>query len=153
MTLRQGASVLAVMGLAATSAGSASGREPYASFYTPGKAIYCGSVVDITGDNANYVPWLYCWTPNDGYTIELRDARRPPAGRYVAKNKWHYEPSTRRLTYRQDWWLNRVGQEGTGANGRGDVLIRCASRSNGLTCTNRRGHGFWLGRFRGYRLF
>ena len=132
---------------------SASGREPYASFYTPGKAAYCGSVVDITGDNPGYVRWLYCWTPNDGFTVELRDANRRPFARYVAKNKRHYEPSTRRLGYRQDWWLNRAGQEGTGTAGPGSVLIRCASRVSGLTCTNRRGHGFWLGRFRGYRLF
>ena len=153
MTLRHAVSLLATISLAAISTGSASSREPYASFYTPGKAAYCGSVLDITGDNPGYVPWLYCWTPNDGYTIELRDARRPPAARYVAKNKWHYEPATRRLTFAQDWWLNRAGHEGTGRTGRGDVLIRCASRSNGLTCTNRHGHGFWLGRFRGYRIF
>src|SRR3954452_5749495 len=136
--------MLAVLFAVASAYGdSASGREPYASFYTPGKAAYCGSVVDITGDNPGYVPWLYCWTPNDGFTIELRDAKARPSARNVAKNKWHYEPSTRRLTYRQDWWMNRAGQEGTGTGGRGDVMIRCASRTSGLTCTNRRGHGFW----------
>ena len=29
----------------------------------------------------------------------------------------------------------------------------CASRASGLTCTNRAGHGWWLGRYKGYRLF
>jgi hypothetical protein len=30
---------------------------------------------------------------------------------------------------------------------------RCTSRPTGLTCRNRRGHGFWFGRPRGYRVF
>ena len=33
------------------------------------------------------------------------------------------------------------------------ALWRCVNRSTGLTCTNRAGHGFWLGRLRGSRLF
>lgn len=140
------------LAVAGACAGGASGVEPYPSFYTPAKAAYCTSAGDITGDNPNYVPWLYCWTPNDGYTVELRDTRHRPAARYVPKNKRNYEASTRRLAFGQEWWLNRAGQEGTG-RARGQILIRCASRSDGLTCTNRHGHGFWLGRFRGYRLF
>jgi hypothetical protein len=153
MVIRRITALTLGLATAAVCVSSAGGREPYASFYTPGKAAYCSSVVDITGDNAGYVPWLYCWTPNDGFTIELRDVNRRPSARYVAKNKRHHESSTRRLTYRQEWWLNRAGREGTGTAGQGNVLIRCASRTTGLTCTNRRGHGFWLGRYRGYRLF
>jgi hypothetical protein len=153
MVIRRIGTLAVAFAAAAACVGGATAREPYASFYTPGKAAYCGSVQDITGDNVGYVPWLYCWTPNDGFTIELRDTDRRPSARYVAKNRWHYEPSTRRLTYRQDWWLNRAGQEGTGTAGLGNVLIKCASRTSGLRCTNRHGHGFWLGRFRGFRLF
>ncbi len=29
----------------------------------------------------------------------------------------------------------------------------CSSRSNGLTCKNGIGHGWWLGRCKGYRIF
>lgn len=29
----------------------------------------------------------------------------------------------------------------------------CLSQRTGLTCKNRTGHGWWLGRFRGYRIF
>jgi len=29
----------------------------------------------------------------------------------------------------------------------------CTSRTTGLTCVNRVGHGWWLGRYKGYRLF
>src|SRR4051794_29437418 len=130
--------------VASAYAGSAIGREPYASFYTPGKAAYCGSVVDITGDNPGYVPWLYCWTPNDGFTIELRDAKARPSARNVAKNKWHYEPSTRRLTYRQDWWVNRAGQEGTGTGGGGGGVDRGGWRTNGPSSTKRGAAGLLL---------
>jgi Family of unknown function (DUF6636) len=31
--------------------------------------------------------------------------------------------------------------------------FRCTSRPKGLTCANPSGHGFWLGRQRGFRLF
>ncbi|MGZ6285275.1 MAG: DUF6636 domain-containing protein [Ktedonobacterales bacterium] len=31
--------------------------------------------------------------------------------------------------------------------------VVCRSRSTGLTCVNQRGHGWWLGRYVGYRLF
>jgi hypothetical protein len=31
--------------------------------------------------------------------------------------------------------------------------FRCTSRATGLTCVNRAGHGWWLGRFKGYWVF
>jgi hypothetical protein len=127
-------------------------REPYATFYTPGKAVLCSSLVDLTGDNRSFVPSLFCWTPNDGFNIALSASRRPRASTQKAY-KWHYEPGGRPLGFGQAWWINREGVQGLGRGGVGDVLIRCVSRTNGLTCTNRAGHGFWLGRFRGYRLF
>ena len=130
----------------------AAAREPYASFYTPGKAALCSMVVDITGENPTYVPWLYCWTPNDGFTVTLTASRRPHAST-VKANKWHYEPGGRPLGFGKAWWMNRDSASGWGSGGAGDVLIRCVSRASGLTCTNRAGHGFWLGRFRGYRLY
>jgi hypothetical protein len=131
---------------------AAAAREPYANFYTPGKAVLCSMVADITGDNSAYVPWLYCWTPNDGFTVTLTARRRARAS-MLKTNKWHYEPGGRQLSFGQAWWMNRNSNNGWGSGGVGDVLIRCVSRTTGLTCTNRARHGFWLGRFRGYRLF
>jgi hypothetical protein len=29
----------------------------------------------------------------------------------------------------------------------------CTSLRTGLTCKNRSGHGWWLGRYKGYRIF
>ena len=36
---------------------------------------------------------------------------------------------------------------------RGTTVFICTSRRTGLTCSNRDRHGFWLGRYRGYRVF
>ena len=52
--------------------------------------------------------------------------------------------------------LLRFGQQwsfGPDASGVGPINYRCWSRRTGLTCRNRQGHGWWLGRYRGYRLF
>jgi len=68
---------VSVIWFAALFPAAATAREPYADFYTPGKAVLCSAVVDITGENSNYVPWLFCWTPNDGFTVSLRASRRP----------------------------------------------------------------------------
>lgn len=141
---------LAAVWFAAFFPAPATAREPYANFYTPAKAVLCSAVVDITGENSNYVPWLFCWTPNDGFTVSLSASRRPST-RALKRYKWHYEPGGRTLRFGQAWWLNRDGVSGWGSRGTGDVLIRCVSRSSSLTCTNRAGHGFWLGRFPGYR--
>src|SRR4051794_6541114 len=89
--------------LAATAAGTMPAsanavvaREPYADFHTPNRAVLCGRVVDITGDNPGYVPWLFCWTPNDGFTIWLHANGMPRHATRLAY-KWHYEPSPREL--------------------------------------------------------
>jgi hypothetical protein len=58
-------------------------------------------------------------------------------------------------------WARRFGQLKFGADwtccfdrrGFGAAYYTCMSRSNGLTCKNRSGHGWWLGRFKGYRIF
>jgi hypothetical protein len=33
------------------------------------------------------------------------------------------------------------------------TIYACVSRRTGLICVNSKRHGFWIGRFRGYRLF
>jgi hypothetical protein len=56
------------------------------------------------------------------------------------------------LRFGETWWGNRRGEEGRGS-GKGRVLFRCTSRTSGLTCRSISGHGFWLGRVRGHRIF
>ena len=134
---------------------SAAGARPsshrFASFYTPAKAAYCNLITDISSDNY-FTPFLNCWTPNDGFTVTLSAKGRPKHG-YLSVNKsYHSNVVLRRLRFGQSWWANRRGVEGTGI-GKGKALYRCVSRSTGLTCKSVGGHGFWLGRFRGYRIF
>ena len=64
---------LTVVWFAALFPAAATAREPYANFYTPVKAVLCSALVDITGENSNYVPSLFCWTPNDGFPLIERE--------------------------------------------------------------------------------
>ena len=67
-----------------------------------------------------------------------------------------YVPSARVLRFGSRWAYrcenpNRVTT--CGPSRPGATIYACTSRSSGLTCSNTRDHGFWIGRFRGYRLF
>jgi len=139
---------------------SARASHSVASFHTPEKAAFCKYVIPMGFPGPT---GLECWTPNDGFTVWMR-----PNGiaqkAYVKENRLRYATAYRRLTFRQNWWgsdLNGGGasydlegryREGTGSP-RGTVQFVCKRRRTGLTCTNRAGHGWWLGRFRGYRIF
>lgn len=107
--------------------GAASG---YAAFRTPGEAAYCGT------SEAPPVR-LVCWTPNDGFTVTM-SRRSHPRKAYIPANRGHVENLARVLRFGWAW--------------RQEPFV-CTSRSNGLTCVNARGHGWWLGRYIGYRLF
>jgi hypothetical protein len=98
------------------------------AFKTPKGAAYC--YTEPTG-----VGPLMCWTPNDGFMVYMT---------VNGKVKKQYEiPGSAPAGYR----TLRFGHRAR-ANG-----FRCHSRRTGLTCKNRRGHGWWLGRYVGYRLF
>jgi Protein kinase domain len=77
---------------------------------------------------------LTCWTPNDGFTVEL-----PGHGSAVRVRS--AEP------------LNRGRQPDHPALGFGEPwsvgAFRCVSRNSGLTCSNADGHGWTLPRYRG----
>ena len=103
-----------------------------ADFRTPGKAAYCG----VSHGEPPHA--LICWTPNDGFTVTMT-ARGRPTKRYVSANRGLYDFVGRVLGYGGRWSASPG--------------FRCTSRRSGLTCVNRGGHGWWLGRFRGYRLF
>jgi hypothetical protein len=154
---------LTALGLSLAVTTSSWASHSIASFFTPAKAAYCKWHVPLDYRVSTRTV-LECWTPNDGFTVWMTPNGRPRK-EYDKDNKWRYARSLRRLTFRQDWWGSDVGlaaeeygnpythfREGTGSP-RGALHFRCKSRASGLTCRNRAGHGFWLGRFRGYRIF
>lgn len=129
----------------------------YIDFATPGKAAYCY----VAAGEVNYTPnpALVCYTPNDGFTVTMRSGSRVTK-RYVAENKWAFATPLRTLKYGQSFWASDSGDNTYTGLGTpkdtglvGPVLYRCWSRSTGLTCKNRAGHGWWLGRYRGYRIY
>jgi len=120
-------SALAAGALVASPASAGDG----AVFRTPGEAAYCTFAL-------TYPPLqVVCWTPNDGFTVQMTMSGRPHKY-YEPWNRGHLENSAPVLRFGQE---KRLGS------------VVCRSRSKGLTCTNRRGHGWYLGRYVGYRLF
>ena len=122
-----------LIGLALALLASPTGALAVAAFSTPQNAAQCG-LSEGEGQAR-----LLCWTPNDGYTITIGPrAGRPRPGTIIASNRDYVGPVGRRLPFGRTWrsWV-----------------YACVSRSTGLTCTNARGHGWWLGRFHGVRRF
>jgi len=120
-----GALVLA--GLATASAATA-----VADFVTPGKAAYCGA------SEGEAPLTLICWRPRDGITLDM--TRRGRAHRTLYRpNRGAYDVAGRILSFGKIW--------------RFPDYWKCVSRTTGLTCTNLSGHGWWLGRVRGSRVF
>lgn len=103
-----------------------------AAFVTPGRAAYCG----VTEGEAPFA--LICWTPNDGFSVGM-GRRGRPTWDYNPLDRGNYEPASRRLGFGQRWAVRGYWN--------------CSSRRTGLTCWNRGGHGWWLGRYHGYRIF
>jgi hypothetical protein len=104
-----------------------------ADFVTPRKAAYCGV------SEGEPPLRLICWRPLDGLTLDMTRRGRVQR-RLYSPNRGYYDPASGRvLRFGQTWTL--------------PASWRCVSRSTGLTCTNRSGHGFWLGRLGGSRLF
>jgi hypothetical protein len=137
------------------------GFFPRPLFGTPGKAAYC--FADQTGFEDSRAS-LFCWTPNDGWGVEIRwNARRahaayhnhPPLTGEDFGDLRGYAPRARILRFGQRWNYrcpNPGIQTTCHVGGRGVTAFTCVSRSTGLTCTNRARHGWWIGRYRGYRL-
>jgi Family of unknown function (DUF6636) len=102
----------------------------YASFRAPGRTVYCelGEIKPAI---------LVCWRARDGRSIGML-----PMGRALVN------PDTNTRNLRHD----RAPILAFGETWRGGAY-RCTSRRAGVTCRNRSGHGWFLGRSRGYRLF
>lgn len=123
--------VVALLAASVSAAVTAPSAHALIDFVTPKRAAYCGTT------HGPGFPYLMCWTPNDGFTVTM-SARGRPSKSY-GKPGYH-DP--------YPGFMLRFGETHT--------MVRtytCTSRRTGVTCTNRAGHGWWLGRFRGYRLF
>lgn len=123
--------VLVLTGLMLTVTSTASASLEGALFRTPGEAAYC--TWGLVGPPSQFV----CWTPNDGFTVQMT-VRGRPRKYYEPFNRGHLENSAPVLRF--------------GHTMRSGSIV-CKSRRTGLTCTNRRGHGWRLGRYVGYSLF
>lgn len=139
------------------------GVHPRPLFATPSKAAYC-TVFETSPEDLS--PAIFCWTPNDGWSVAINWRERRAFTRYYTKPPGivhdigilkGYMPSSRRtLDFGKRWFYRcgKLSEVSTCAAFRsGATAFTCMSASNGLTCTNAVGHGFWIGRFRGYRLF
>jgi hypothetical protein len=122
------------------------------AFSTPGRAAEC-ILPENFGEGAK-TPFgrLLCWTPNDGFAVEMSYDGRV---RRTSLDRRGMSPGYIRTWARMMGTLD-FGKDWTwsfDARGFGTLYYRCASRTAGLTCTNRAGHGWWLGRLKGYRIF
>jgi hypothetical protein len=119
-------------------------------FQTPRKALYC-EVAEAFKRPPGYVPHLVCWRSRNGFTVFLY----PRGGAERRGNeralKGTYMTAGRVLPFGQQWWWKK-SESGIGTAPRG-LFYWCFNRTTGLTCANRVGHGFWLGRTRGVWLF
>jgi hypothetical protein len=77
---------------------------------------------------------LYCWTPNDGYTLRLGAGRPSRVRADEAANKRRLPIGYDRLAFGRT--RSRYG-------------FRCTSRPGGLSCQNPAGHGWTLPRYVG----
>ena len=117
---------LAVLALTACTGAATADAQEGAQFATPGQAAYC-----------NAYSGLICWTPNDGFTVNMGPGSYPTKV-YRRDHRGYIDSSAPILRFGR---AVRLG------------AYVCVSRRSGLTCTNRRGHGWWLGRYVGYRIF
>ena len=122
-----------VVVVAAASGVFAAAASAVAAFRTPGHAVYCG----VSEGEPPFT--LICWTPSDGFTVVMAE-HGTATKRYESKNIGFLDVVGRELRFGGHWHPRALG-------------FWCTSRSTGLTCWNRAGHGWWLGRYRGYRLF
>jgi hypothetical protein len=120
------------------------------SFSTPGAAVICWE--------DHHEIELACFTPNDRFWIYMYPTGRVPRDgdehRYSGAPVKNPAYGTWR---RSDFDLKAgpvlpFGHRWTEWQAL-KVDYTCVSSRTGLTCKNRSGHGWWLGRYKGYRIF
>ena len=142
------AATIAIFGALAAAADARASAA--AAFHTPGNAVEC--LLPVNHAEGARTPWrLMCWTPNDGFAVEMsyngRVRRTSLRALRMSREYVRSWASRRELRFGKDWsWYFEPG-------GYGSLFYVCSSRATGLTCKNRAGHGWWIGRYRGYRLF
>lgn len=109
-------------------------------FRTPGDAAYCRmEFVHNTFDA------FRCMTPNDGFWIRLTGLSRGTNVRVEKGSSAEYEGyrdrTVRVLGFGRVFFTSDA------------TIVTCWSRPKGLTCKHYDGLSFWLGRFRGYRIY
>jgi hypothetical protein len=121
---------LAVCACAVITPSSSQAVAKYPGFHTPKRAVFCRY--------ATFRPLgLTCWRPRDGYTVAMHVYGKPIAG-FQYTNRHAYEDAAPTLRYGKMWGSFRV--------------IGCKSTRTGLTCKNRRNHGWTIGKV-SYKLF
>lgn len=105
-------------------------------FGTPGNAAFCGMGPDSPHGYSQ--EFINCFTPDDGFAVYVGRYNRPHKEYVQFYRNLIIEHPVKRLRFGETW--------------RWDGFT-CESRASGLTCWNPAGHGWWLGRFVGYRLF
>jgi len=114
--------------VAAPSASVAANKYP--GFHRADRSIYCRY--------AQAPPLaLTCWRPRDGFTMGMHVYGKPYET-YDPGSRHAYEDAAPTLRYGRMWGSFRV--------------IGCKSTKTGLTCKNRRGHGWTIGKI-SYKLF
>lgn len=133
--------VCLVAGVAAVPMASARPSSGLAGFHTPQWAAQCVVAENVLGGPSP----LICWTPNDGFTVRMNAVGRATRSYETAHKGYRDRFFSRRLLDYGQHWAFRIVYVGN--------VYRCVSRRTGLTCWNQAGHGWWLGRYRGYRIF
>lgn len=126
--------VAAALAVAVGGLGDSAQASALSAFHTPGWHAQCF----VTGEESP--PTLTCWRTGDGLLF-----RMGASGRVVNEVdgdfKRYFDPftATRRLGFGRYWTFAS--------------RFTCASKPDGLTCWNRSGRGFRLGRPWGWRIF
>ena len=127
-----GALVLAALGALAVA--GAARASALSAFHTPGWSVQCY----VVGEEAP--PTLTCSLPRSGFAVSMWASGRPRSG-LDPKDRGHHDVFAARplLGFGRYWAF--------------EPLFGCVSRSTGLECWNAAGHGWWLDRSGGDRLF
>jgi hypothetical protein len=134
------------LGLAGAPQVDAARLTAAAGFHVPGRVIEC--VIPVQHEGPPRPPLLSCWRARDGMTFDMRSNGRTSRRLYRPHRGYH------------DWWAGRLrvpyGQEWSyhfDPRGIGRLYFTCASTRKGLFCKNRVGHGWFIGRETGSRIF
>jgi hypothetical protein len=130
-------------------------------FTTPGTPVRCVFVGEFAV--IKLMPVLYCWrlrpstSPRAWPTLGDVVLTLEAAGRPRVSASMRLGVGVVRhlgvLRVGETWWGNERGLSGT-QRSRGRIIFRCSTGAKGLTCRSvASGHGFFLGRTRGIRVF